>query len=383
MRKCTAIVSAIVLMLTAALTGCANVDGETANRSSDGVSMSASDTSSNPVEFTSAVGEVDEEEFPTKCKIYKQKPKIFTEEQLLGFFSEASERTSYSERNLSVYTAETERGNTNGTDLNFSTDAGILCNMAFDTVGTIYEGEQVKNASLAFASIDELLEEIGKKMTEFGFASDEWFADKVYTLTKDDLERYKEATYNAILDNPYSLDEGEIQNQIEYADKVKQYPSKDSYFISFGFKLDDIKIFAGGNLTYGGDAFYSILGSRCKICYSEDGFESIMISNVCETDTYEDVEIIAPDKAKELINKKYSDIIFDGEVKVNSIELIYLPIPHNDLGDFHNKFETRPSYAFYCTVTEEFYGEMISKDTVTYFDAVTGNELATQTASYI
>lgn len=151
------------------------------------------------------------------------------------------------------------------------------------------------------------------------------------------------------------------------------------FYINIGFKLDGIKMFKDLSLTYGGGIGYSAFGSCCKIYYSEDGFEAVVIRDVCETESSEDVEIIAYDEAKELINKKYGDIIFDGEVEVNGMELIYIPIPQNDLGDYSNRFETRPAYVFYCTVTEEFYGEMRTDNKITYFDAVTGNEIATQT----
>ena len=382
MRKYTA----IALLLTALLSGCANVDGESANKPSGSTPTSASDTTLNtantpskPVEFTSTFEESGTEEFPTKCKIYKQIPKAFTEEQLLAFFSETPERTYYSETNLTVYDAETEGGSTDGTGLDFSTKAGDLAEMAYDIVGTVYEGEQIKNASLDFASIDEVIEEIGKKMTELGFAPEDWYADKVYTLTKDDLEQYKEAHYNAILDNPYSLNEDEMEKETAFAEKIKKYPCKSQYYIDIGFKTDGIKVLKDLSLTYGGSAENTIPGSCCKIYYSEDGFEVVVIYNVCETESSEDAEIIAPDEAKELINKKYGDIIFDGEVEVNGMELIYLPIPQNDLGDYSNRFEARPAYAFYCTVTEEFYGEMRTENEITYFDAVTGNEIATGT----
>lgn len=238
MRKHITILSVISLILTASLAGCANVDGETANKSSGNAPTLALDTPLNtantpskPVEFTSTFEESGTEEFPTKCKIYKQIPKAFTEEQLLAFFSETPERTYYSETNLTVYDAETEGGSTDGTGLDFSTKAGDLAEMAYDIVGTVYEGEQIKNASLDFASIDEVIEEIGKKMTELGFAPEDWYVDKVYTLTKDDLEQFKEAKYNAILDNPHNLTDDDMQKEIESAERLKKKPCKSQYFI--------------------------------------------------------------------------------------------------------------------------------------------------------
>ena len=76
--------------------------------------------------------------------------------------------------------------------------------------------------------------------------------------------------------------------------------------------------------------------------------------------------------------KKYDDIIFDGEVEVRNIELVYMPIPQNDLGEIADRFETRPFYAFYCTITEERGGKTVSEKIISYFDAVTGDEFATE-----
>lgn len=94
------------------------------------------------------------------------------------------------------------------------------------------------------------------------------------------------------------------------------------------------------------------------------------------------MNIIEYDTAKEWIDKKYSEIIFDGEVKVNDIELVYIPVPLNDLENINKNFETRLFYAFYCTITENYDGEIISNDIITYFDAVTGNEFATESVGY-
>ena len=128
------------LCTAASLCGCADVDGNNSpvlkqdeqssgNGSSD---VSAGDN------VSENVGE--KKEYPTRCKVYKQIAKTFTEEQLLSFFSETPERTYYSESNTAVYTAETELGNTSGNSLNFLTDTGSLCMMAY---GAVYEASRV------------------------------------------------------------------------------------------------------------------------------------------------------------------------------------------------------------------------------------------------
>ena len=368
--------------------GCANVDGETTN----GISVSNSEEFSNYYEIPSSSSMSDKTiesspdntgESPAKCKIYTQKVKTFTEAQLLNFFSETPEKSYYDETHTTVYTSGTERGNTDGTDLTFLTDAGMLCAMSYDTVGSAYDGDENKIENLDFADFSDVLEAVEKQMDKFGFTSDEWFVNKVYTIKAVDLDEFKKAQYNAAQENPYSLDENELQKEMEQADRINKYPSKDSYYIDLRFKIDNIKMYTGNGLQYGGDANYQILGSSCTICYSKDGLELFSIYNVYETDASEDTDVISPSEAQGLITHKYSDIIFNGEIEVNNMELIYMAIPQNNLNDYFSNFETRPFYAFYYTLTEEYYGETISSNMITYFDAVTGNEFATERISAI
>lgn len=58
------------------------------------------------------------------------------------------------------------------------------------------------------------------------------------------------------------------------------------------------------------------------------------------------------------------------------MKLFYLPIPQNKLGEYSQNFELRPYYGFYGKQTEEFEGKTYSYAFATYFDAVTGEELA-------
>lgn len=83
------------LCTAASLCGCADVDGNNLpvlKQDEQGSSFSSADS-----EIEVNVGE--KQEFPTKCKIYRQTAVNFTEEQLLSFFSETPERTYYSESN--------------------------------------------------------------------------------------------------------------------------------------------------------------------------------------------------------------------------------------------------------------------------------------------
>lgn len=359
------------LCTAASLCGCADVDGNNSpvlKQDEQGSSYSSADS-----EIEVNVGE--KQEFPTKCKIYRQTAVNFTEEQLLSFFSETPERTYYSETNTAVYTAETELGNTSGNSLNFQTDTGSLCMMAY---GAVYgEGIEEKTKDFDFASRDEIFGKAMEKLKDFGVSEVDWYINKLYAVSANDLEKFKEEQIKSAKENPFNLNESEMQKEIEAAERIAKLKSKDFYYIELRPEFEKIHTYSGYAVHHGiRDCF--VVPASCEMCYSEDGIESFSVSNIAETQTFEEVEIIPFDKAKELILKKYDDIIFDGEVEVKNIELVYMPIPQNDLGEIASRFETRPFYAFYCTLTEERGGKTISENATIYFDAVTGNEFATE-----
>lgn len=370
------IFAAILALCTAAsLCGCADVDG-----SSSSVLKQDEQSSGNGSSDVSAGDNVSEnvgekKEYPTRCKVYKQIAKTFTEEQLLSFFSETPERTYYSESNTAVYTAETELGNTSGNSLNFLTDTGSLCMMAY---GAVYgEGIDEKPQNFDFASRDEIFGKAVEKLKDFGVSEGDWYINKLYAVSADDLEKFKEEQIKSVKENPFNLNESEMQKEIKAAERIAKRKSKDFYYIELRPKFDNIPTYSGYAVHHGEhDRF--VVPASCEMCYSADGIESFSVSNIAETQTFEEVEIIPFDKAKELILKKYDDIIFDGEVEVKNIELVYMPIPQNDLGEIASRFEARPFYAFYCTITEERGGKTISENITTYFDAITGDEFATE-----
>ena len=372
----------IAILLTAALfSGCADVDGgkssvipstisEQITENSSNVSISNGETSETSSDISS---------ISTACKVYKQKVKTFTEKQLLSFFSVTPERTFYEETDTVIYSSDKENGNLSPNSLFFYTETGLLCDMAN---GEAYGGKvQSNEEDLASLSRDEVLKIANDSLQNMGFDSHDWRTDKIFAIKAETLDAFKEKAYKSALDNPYSLDEQELQKEIETAQRLYKLPSKDLYYIEFRPECDGIPTYSGGLLAYGSDDKI-VMPSSCKIYISKDGIEYFFVSNITETETYEVVNIIEYDTAKEWIDKKYSEIIFDGEVKVNDIELVYIPVPLNDLENINKNFETRPFYAFYCTITENYDGEIISNDIITYFDAVTGNEFATESVGY-
>lgn len=376
-------ITATIIMLSMVLlfSGCANVDGEVSSKISQTISEKPLENSSGIVMSDVGTDEssMGTSSFPTGCKVYKQKSKVFTEEQLLSFFSETPEKTGYDDAGTVVYTSDKETGNISPNSLIFYTEAGLLCNMAN---GEAY-GEKIQfdEDVLDFLSRDEAAKSASSVLQNLGLDSLDWKVDKFYSVKAETLDTFKEKAYKTVLDNPLSLDEDELQKEIESAQRLYKLPSKDIYHITFRRNFDGIPIYSGGMLAYGSDD-KMVLPCVCEMYISKDGIEYFFVLNITETETYEEVNIIEYDTAKEWIDKKYGEIIFDGEVKVNNIELVYLPVPQNDLEAVNKKFETRPFYAFYCTLTENDDREMIDKEMVTYFDAATGEEFATEYIGY-
>ncbi len=217
MRKHGILFAGISAALVVMLCGCGSVDGVKSAADSNsqpadpgGLTWQTSGTSSAPVTPNTDSGE--NPEFPSKCGVFKQTAKTFTEEQLLSFFSEKPEREYYEETNTTVYTAETERGNTDGTDINFSTDAGILCMEArYETYG---EGIYTSDEELENVPRDKMLEDINKLMAGFGFSREEWYISNCNSVKAELLDEFKDRTYKALTkdleENPYSLDEYEL-----------------------------------------------------------------------------------------------------------------------------------------------------------------------------
>lgn len=376
MRKRGFLYAVTAAVLAISMCGCGSVDGDT----SPAVSGESTETSSD-APYLTVVPSPDSENlnFPSKCKIYKQTAKTFTEEQLLSFYSEKPEREYSEVTKTASYNGETEHGNTSGIDLKFFTDAGVLCRMAY---GEIYgEGIYTNDEDLELVPRDKMLEDIKKLMAEFSFSQDDWFISRCYSIKAELLDEYKDRTIKALTEeleeNPYSLDENELDKEKLQAEKIKSYPSKDFYYIDIRFKIDEIPIYPERMLSRG-EIGNMVPSASCVICYSKDGIEHISIENVPITESSEEVGIIKYEEARKLISKKYGEIIFDGEYEVSDMKLVYIPIPQNDLGYYHRSFETRPFWAFRCKVTEERNGKPHTTDNITYFDAVTGEEFGTE-----
>ncbi len=384
MRKHGILFAGISAALAVMLCGCGSVDGVKSVADSNsqpadpgGLTWQTSGTSSAPV--TSDTGGKNPE-FPSKCGIFKQTAKSFTEEQLLSFFSEKPERTYYDTRNLTAYTSESERGNTDGTNINFSTDAGILCMEAYG--GNYGEGIYTSDEELELVPRDKMLEDIKKLMAQFGFSQNEWYISNCNSVKAELLDEFKDRTYKAMIkeleENPYSLDEYELNEIKSQAERTMNRPSKDFYYLDIRFKINEIPIYPERTLYYGNEIGQSVHTASCVICYSKDGIEHISIGNIPITGSSEEVGIIEYEEARELISKKYSDIVFNGEVEVSDMKLVYLAIPQNTPGVYNKSFETRPFWAFRCKLTEERDGKPFTTDCITYFDAVTGAEFGTE-----
>ena len=382
MRKNRFLVGAVAaLIFSVSLCGCADVDGEVSTAVSQQTSEMISSLTDGSFDELFSVGETssvvgDNSSFPTKCKIYKQTRKQFSEEQLLSLFRSTPQKGENYVGDTIHYENDVEVGYITNGMLRYSTLAGgkygSICNSSFFEDNNI---EGYADGTLDFASRDETFEKVSAVLKEkFGIAQEECFAEKFYAVKKENFELYKESIIEEANKPETSSNEFELAKLRVQAEKLRNIPSEDYYYISLGFKLDGIPYYDGNGFYFGQDEGSVILNNNAYVVYTKNGIEAIYLINVTETDVSSgtETELIGVDAAWEIIQGKYNGIILDGEVKIYDMQFVYLPIPQNDLGNYFTNFELRPFYAFYCMETGNNEGEYIS-----YIDAVTGSEFGT------
>lgn len=391
-KKRILVVSVVVLLIAASLCGCADVDGNVTSTNlgnnsgqTSGLGSASTGESSNVSISDGKLGETPEEisSFPTKGKIYKQKRKQFSEEQLISFFSDVPQKIDTGFEYYIRYESDIEIGFiTDGNYFRFYTPAGStygsICASSFLEENNI---EGCEDGMHDFSTREEILEQVKDLLwRKWGIPQEDWYAREFYAVKKETVESYKEAVFQQADEPVTSSNEYEQDKWAALAEKLKTIPSKDYYYISLGFIIDGNPYYSGEGFYYGQDESAVIMSYIADIVYTEKGIESITLSNVNETDTSgaQEVDIISPDEAKALIQQKYDSIIFDGEIDIYDMQFVYLPIPQNDLGEYHSNFEVRPFYAFYCRLTENYNGDTITTSQITYFDAVTGKEFASE-----
>ena len=366
--------------------GCADVEGISKNHSaieqtSGLVSNSIDDFINSTIsDGGMSVSFEENNNIPTKCKIYKQKAKQFNEKQLLELFSGEPQKVTTVTEDEIKYITSTEMGFiSEGTYLSYSTLDGAryygMCVSSFDGV------DGYKDGTLDFSTRDEVLDQVGTIMqSNFGIMQSEWYVDKFYAVKKETVDLYKEMVYQQANEDVTSSNEFEQAKWRELAEALEEIRSEDYYYISLNFKIDNIPVYPGDGFFYNTDITSLILGNIADVVYTKNGVESIAIGYLNETDvsSAEELDIISSDEAKYLIQQKYDDIIFDGEIEIYDMQFVYLPIPKNNLGDYFINFETRPFYAFYCKQVESNNGEMITSNFISYFDAVTGKEFGVE-----
>lgn len=394
MIRSKTLIAGTILLVATLLSGCSGemtssslVDSEYNSSSLSNVTSNSSTVSISDGEIRTTIDE--SKSFPSKAKIYNQKRKNFSDEQLLALFDGEPQKKNSGNPDYIVYETNEQNGFLyDEKNLTFYTKAGDLYDSVYTDLSNAGDYTYLNDTSdLNFAPRDEALEQIRKKLqNDFEIAPNEWEPMEFFAVTKDGVDHYKkmiEVTANAsITENESSIDFDERAKAKERFDEIRQIPSEDFYYIKLKFKIDDIPVFWNGVFNYGANAGYTISGPEGYLVYTKSGIEYIALYFLNETDNSagvpEESELIGVDKAKELLLQKYNDIIFDGEIAIYDVDLVYMPMPQNNLGNYYENFETRPFYVFYGKQTQIANDKVYTFNFTAYYDAVTGKDLGVQ-----
>lgn len=377
---------AITAALSVLLSGCASVDGE----------PSMVNSTANPVQISNTVSAVNNENFdnpkyPGKCKIYKATTLQFNDEQLFDLFNAHPEcgtpqKSEYYSDDYHRYEANGCMGFiSDGDNFHFWTDKGTFYESVhyyFSHLENCDEKLMNSNEDLDFLTRDEALKAVQKELSErFGISPDDWYASEFDAVKKDGVEAFKQKSYRDAYE-PEKIYEGDdLEKEKQYYEMIKDLPEDGYYYFNIKYKVGDMPIFPGFLLDIGdfSSSRRSVQGTQTYLVYGRNGIEYIGIHPVYNVDTseYTEAELIPYDEARGLIQKKYDDLIGGNQVEVLAMHLVYLPVPQRDLGGYMN-YELRPHYGFYTNETETYEGKTYDIKYITYFDAVTGEELSSE-----
>ncbi len=372
------------LALAVSMCGCADVDGKTsaAVKQTSELLSSLSDvsveTSVTDGKLTVNVGE--NSTLPEKAKIYHQKRMTFTKEQFLKLFNEPP--TQDAEVTFR-YTNENEGGNYGEDDkdsVSHWTNAGIFY---YTTAESFLSWERTDRIStteeLDFCSREQAYKKVVEFLqSNFGIAPEDIAQNDFYSVTKESFELYKKELIeevNAPLESgEYEEDREKEKERAERASKIQ---GVDYYYFKVNFKIDDIPLTSGMSVQYSSAEGTYIAAPRCNIILTENGMEHFILSYMYENDSSkppEEAELIGKNKAESIAVKKYEDIIFEGEIEIGDVSLVYLPISQQGVEAGSTVYETRPYYLVSSNKTEDINGEIRETRSELYIDAVTGEE---------
>ena len=382
----------ITAALTVLLSGCASVDGENSkpdNASNPAVNSNLGAGVNNTISDNSS-----NSNYPEKCKIYKASMIKFSDEQLFDFFNERPECGT--PQKSEYYSDESHRYEADGCagyidwdhDFFFWTDNGTYYHSVQYYLSHREDSENHDESlinsheDLDFLSRDEALKAVQKELSErFGISPDDWYAFKFDTVKKEGVELGKQQAYRDAYEPEKVYEGDDLEKEKQYYERIKDIPADDFYYFNIKYKVDDMSMFMGSFLDIGDwtSSRRSILGPRTEIIYGRNGLEYVFIYPAYKVDTanYVEADIIPYDEARGLVQKKYDDLLTDKIPEVLAMNFSLLPIPKNGLNE-HGNCELRPHYGFYTKKTEEYKGETYDVFELIYFDAVTGEELATE-----
>lgn len=230
--------------------------------------------------------------------------------------------------------------------------------------------------NLDFATREQAMQALGDYLNSLGIAPGNWEAAEFSAITKATVEDYRKSVYEEATNS----DNSDAEKDGSYYNQIKDIPAEDFYCFKIVTKPDgNIPLFSDAVIQVG-KTDKNIAGQSIDIVYTQNGFEFVYFSRIVELDNSaapEEVTLIGEEKAKDAF-KESQDVLFDGEIAIKEIDLIYLPIPQNDLNRYAEDFETRPFYVISFDKIEEYEGRTVTTDWKAFIDGVTGEKLTEQ-----
>lgn len=238
-----------------------------------------------------------------------------------------------------------------GNSLNFSTQNSLYYT-------SVYSPEKcAENAELPFMKIDKAYQEVVNTLKEIGFENitlNHVYTMDVNLMKQEDKIKSEDENFDEDLKNGRALYKGEWSED----DGCYVFELKQSY--------NDMAILDNAYVTADDTC---VFGGKVRVFYTKNGVEAINIDAIYDKVDEEDAtEAIDPNKALDLLKRKYDTIIMTDKMVVSNMKITYIPVLSDKDG---GKFQLVPAWDLTIIPQEK---ENASEEYHVYFNAITGEE---------